>query len=50
MFASNYPVERLYAPYEAIMRGFMEMTRSFSLGQRRMLFHDNARHYYRIER
>ena len=50
MFGSNYPVERLYAPYEAIMRDFMEMTRSFSVEERRALFHDYACHYYRIVR
>ena len=49
MFGSNYPVDRLYESYETIMRDFMEMSRSFTVKERRALFHDNARHYYRIE-
>lgn len=49
MFGSNYPVDSLYATYETIMRGFMEMTRSYSVEERRWMFHDNACAFYRIE-
>ena len=49
MFGSNYPVDRLYAPYGAIMRGFQEMTSRFSLGERRRIFCDNAMRWYRID-
>jgi predicted TIM-barrel fold metal-dependent hydrolase len=49
MFGSNFPVDRLYAPYETIMRGFMEMTRVYSMAERRAMFHDNAAAYYRID-
>ena len=35
MFGSNYPVDRLYAPYGTIMRGFHAMTSRFSLAERR---------------
>lgn len=48
MFASNYPVERLYAPYAAIMRGFMDIAARYSLTERRRLFHENAMRWYRI--
>lgn len=48
MFGSNYPVERLYAPYESIMRGFMEMVHLYPIGERRRMLHDNACEYYRI--
>ena len=48
MFGSNHPVDRLYAPYGAIMRGFQEMTSRFSLAERRMLFYENAMRWYRI--
>lgn len=48
MFGSNYPVDRLYAPYGAIMRGFQAMTSRFSLAERRMLFCENAMRWYRI--
>jgi len=49
MFGSNYPVDRLYAPYGTIMRGFQEMTSRFSLGERRRLFCENAMRWYRID-
>ena len=49
MFGSNYPVDRLYAPYETIMRGFMQIAAGYSVHERRWLFQDNAAAYYRIE-
>ncbi len=49
MFGSNYPVDRLYAPYGTIMRGFQEMTSRFSLAERRKMFCENAMRWYRIE-
>ena len=48
MFASNYPVDRLYAPYATIMRGFQAMVGRFSLAERRKLFCENAMRWYRI--
>ena len=48
MFGSNYPVDRLYASYEDIMRGFMEMVQLYSIEERRWMLHDNACEYYRI--
>ena len=49
MFGSNYPVDRLYAPYGTIMRGFHAMTSRFSLAERRKMFFDNAMRWYRID-
>ena len=49
MFGSNYPVDRLYAPYGTIMRGFQEMTSRFSFGERRLMFCENAMRWYRID-
>ena len=49
MFGSNYPVDRLYAPYGTIMRGFQAMTSRFSLAERRKMFCDNAMRWYRID-
>ena len=49
MFGSNYPVDRLYAPYGTIMRGFQEMTSRFSLAERRKMFCENAMRWYRID-
>ena len=48
MFASNYPVDRLYAPYGTIMRGFFAMTGRFSIAERRRMFRENAMRWYRI--
>ena len=49
MFGSNYPVDRLYAPYGTIMRGFHAMTNRFSLAERRKMFYENAMRWYRID-
>ena len=49
MFGSNYPVDRLYAPYGTIMRGFQAMTSRFSLAERRNMFCENAIRWYRID-
>ncbi|MCY4451387.1 MAG: amidohydrolase family protein [Immundisolibacterales bacterium] len=49
MFASNYPVDRLYAPYGTILRGFQAMVGRFSLAERRRMFCENAMRWYRID-
>jgi predicted TIM-barrel fold metal-dependent hydrolase len=49
MFASNYPVDGLRASFAAIYSGFDEITRGFSPGEQRALFHDNAVRIYRME-
>ena len=49
MFASNFPVDSLRASFDAFYSGFVEFTRSFSPGERRALFHDNAVRIYRME-
>ena len=48
MFASNYPVDRLYGTYTSIWRAFDEITRDFSPEERSNLFHDNAVRIYRL--
>lgn len=48
MFGSNYPVDRLYAPFHTIMSGFLEITRRFPASERRMMFRENAMRWYRI--
>jgi predicted TIM-barrel fold metal-dependent hydrolase len=48
MFASNFPVDKLYSDFDALYAAFREITRSFSAEERRQLFHDNAAHYYRL--
>ncbi|HWA78886.1 MAG TPA: amidohydrolase [Acetobacteraceae bacterium] len=48
MFASNFPVDKLFSSYDAIFNAFKEITRGFSADDRRRLFHDNALGYYRL--
>ncbi len=48
MFASNYPVDRLFGPYGEIWRAFDEITTGFSSKERSNLFHDNAVRIYRL--
>lgn len=49
MFASNYPVDRLRAGFDAIYGEFDKFTRGFPVLERRALFHDNAVRLYRME-
>jgi predicted TIM-barrel fold metal-dependent hydrolase len=48
MFASNYPVDGLVAPYDTIMAGFKAIVADRPEAERRALFHDNAARVYRI--
>ena len=50
MFASNFPVDKLYSDFDTLYGAFHKITESFSADERRMLFHDNAARYYRLER
>ncbi len=48
MFASNFPVDRLYADFGTIMRGFRAIVADLSPRDQVKLFHDNAVRYYRL--
>jgi predicted TIM-barrel fold metal-dependent hydrolase len=48
MFASNFPVDKLFSSYDAIFGAFKEITRGLSADERRKLFHANALRYYRL--
>ena len=48
MFASNFPVDKLNAEYEAIWHAFDQITADCSPEERRALFHDNAARFYRL--
>jgi predicted TIM-barrel fold metal-dependent hydrolase len=48
MFASNFPVDGLRVSFDRMFGDFKRMTASFSTGERRALFHDNAAHFYRL--
>jgi predicted TIM-barrel fold metal-dependent hydrolase len=46
MFASNFPVDGLCAPFSTIFDGFREIVRDLSPTEQRALFHDNAVRIY----
>ncbi len=48
MFASNFPVDKLFSSYDAIFEAFKAITKDFSADERRKLFHDNAERIYRL--
>ena len=48
MFASNYPVDGLCAPFANIFAGFRAAVSERPLAEQRKLFHDNAVRVYRL--
>ena len=48
MFASNFPVDRLFVSYQDLWTSYMKVTEAFSEGEKSCLFHDNAVTYYRL--
>jgi predicted TIM-barrel fold metal-dependent hydrolase len=48
MFASNFPVDKLYSDFPAIWRAFAAVTGDLSEAEQAALFRDNARATYRI--
>ncbi len=48
MFASNFPVDKLYSDFDSLYAAFHSITDEFSAGEKQMLFHDNAMRYYRL--
>lgn len=48
MFASNFPVDKLFASYDAIFDSFKEIAKTFAESERSALFHDNAARFYRL--
>jgi predicted TIM-barrel fold metal-dependent hydrolase len=48
MFASNFPVDKLYSNYADIWHAFLQITSAFPIGERRDLFSANAERIYRI--
>lgn len=48
MFASNFPVDKLYSDFRTVWRAFADITAGFSEDEKAKLFRDNARKYYRI--
>jgi len=48
MFASNFPIDKLFSDFDTLYDSFREITASFTADERRKLFHDNAARYYRL--
>ena len=48
MFASNFPVDRLFARYEALWRAYAEITSGASVDEQEALFRGTARRVYRL--
>ncbi|WP_414445267.1 amidohydrolase family protein [Burkholderia sp. 22PA0106] len=48
MFASNFPVDRLFGGYEALWRAYARIVGGVSDDERRLLFSANAERVYRI--
>jgi predicted TIM-barrel fold metal-dependent hydrolase len=48
MFASNFPVDKLFSSYDQLFNAFKEITKGFTADERRKLFHDKAARLYRI--
>ena len=48
MFASNFPVDKLFSSYDRIFDAFKAITVDFPTGDKRKLFHDNAEQFYRL--
>ena len=48
MFASNFPVDRLYSSFETLFRSFEYIVEDFNAGEQDKLFLSNAERYYNI--
>ncbi|UQR61833.1 amidohydrolase family protein [Bradyrhizobium sp. C-145] len=48
MFASNFPVDKIYASFDRIYEAFFEIVKDLSDTDKKKLFHDNALRVYRL--
>lgn len=48
MFASNFPVDKLFSSYDKIYEAFRLITAGYTRSERLALFHDNAARLYRL--
>jgi predicted TIM-barrel fold metal-dependent hydrolase len=48
MFASNFPVDKIYSDFATLYRAFFDIVGDFSESEKAKLFHDNAERIYRI--
>jgi predicted TIM-barrel fold metal-dependent hydrolase len=48
MFASNFPVDKMFSDYDVLWNAFRTITAGFAAAERAALFHDNAARFYRL--
>jgi len=48
MFASNFPVDKIYGDFATLYRSFEGIVKEFSESERTKLFYDNAERIYRV--
>lgn len=48
MFASNFPVDKIYSDFRTLYDAFFEIVQGFSEAEKVKMFHDNAARIYRI--
>lgn len=48
MFASNFPVDKLYSDYRTVWRGFAAAVSDLSTDEQAALFRENTRRFYRV--
>ena len=48
MFGSNFPVDRLYSSYSALVEGYGRLTETLSFDERLAFFYENAVRVYRL--
>jgi predicted TIM-barrel fold metal-dependent hydrolase len=46
-FASNFPIDKVSAPWETLFAAFAQLVATRDAGTRRALFQDNAAAFYR---
>ena len=48
MFASNFPVDKIFNTFDSYWNSFKEITNNYSDNDKELLFYKNAEKYYRI--
>jgi predicted TIM-barrel fold metal-dependent hydrolase len=48
LFGSNFPVDKLFGSFDALIDALIDITTRLSDDERRAVFHDNAIHWYRL--
>ena len=48
MFASNFPVDKIFNSFDTYWNSFKEITKNYSENDKQLLFSSNAEKYYRI--